>query len=497
MKTNILKLVMFMTLATFIFSCSEDDYTIAPQEDVIIDTKAIDRPTGNQIYSSLGSRYSKTQAREIFSKALSVTLNNDKEVKDFLAKKAKEQFNGDFEILYLRVKDQRLGRRTLAQKLEINYYKYFKEELPKGFFSDEIVKADPYLTIYIDELYFRNPELLQRPVTVAFQTAELDDKNTRYYNGYTPNGKITRITSLEGDNAVFGIKENERVVLVNKKTLKSINGNSISDLLFFPPPGDPCDALLQAILSLFEQAVITGNDFLIIQVMELNKLYKCICLGDCEDPDTDGDGVADGEDDCPNEAGPASNNGCPEEPDCQGPVGCDRTNRTAKDEIHKFKFSSCNAYSGTSEIFEGRREMRASVTYASINSLTGAVETSTILKAGSFSKNTLRKRRFFGGCKYTKWVTTNWETFTWDYCTYGDQAYIYWWEEDNADSSASLSIGFNFELGPISAPVNLTIPLSTQDDKLGGSLVQYCDNADGAGYLYQTGSIDFYYRMEP
>ncbi len=38
-----------------------------------------------------------------------------------------------------------------------------------------------------------------------------------------------------------------------------------------------------------------------------------------EEPDADGDGVIDSEDDCPNEAGPASNNGCPvEEPDADG-----------------------------------------------------------------------------------------------------------------------------------------------------------------------------------
>ena len=32
-------------------------------------------------------------------------------------------------------------------------------------------------------------------------------------------------------------------------------------------------------------------------------------LGGC--PDADGDGIADGSDNCPNEAGPAANNGCP------------------------------------------------------------------------------------------------------------------------------------------------------------------------------------------
>jgi hypothetical protein len=30
------------------------------------------------------------------------------------------------------------------------------------------------------------------------------------------------------------------------------------------------------------------------------------------DPDSDGDGVSDSQDDCPGEAGPAENGGCPE-----------------------------------------------------------------------------------------------------------------------------------------------------------------------------------------
>ncbi len=231
--------------------------------------------------------------------------------------------------------------------------------------------------------------------------------------------------------------------------------------------------------------------------MELNELYQCICLGDCDDPDTDGDGIPDNEDDCPNEVGPASNNGCPEDPGCVAPAGCDRTNRNDKDEIYKFKFSSCDAYQSTTNLFEGDREMRASVTYASLNTLTGVAETSTILKAGSFSKNTLRDANFWGTCQSTNWVTVNWETFTWDYCTYGEQAYVYWYEEDNPDTTASLALGVTFTLGPVSIPISFTIPFANENDPLGGSLVQYCDEADGSGYQYNTGNINFYYRMEP
>lgn len=482
-----------MAFAILLNSCSKDDLSTEVREETNVEAKA-DRPSGNLEYSPLGSEYSKTQAREIFSKALAVTIANDREVKDFLVKKAKEQFNGDFEVLYLMVKDERMGRATLAQKLEFYYQKYYKDELPRNFFSDEIVKADPYMTLYIDELYFRNPELLANPVTVAFQTAEIDDTQVEYYDGYNADGKLVKVTSYESKDAIFGVKENERIVLLDKKTLTSINGNTIKDFLFFPPPTDPCDDLLNAIVALFTQAVITGNDFLIVQVMELNELYQCICLGDCDDPDSDGDGIPDNEDDCPDEWGPASNNGCPEPVGCIEPAGCDRTIRDDKDEIYKFKFTNCASYSSTSELFEGKREMRASITYAYLD-LGGTAQTSTILKAGSFSKGTLRNANFWGTCTSTKWVTVNWETFNWDYCTHGEQIYIYWYEKDSGDAQGSFSIGFTFTLGPVSVPVNLTLPITNQDDELGGSLVQYCDPANGSGSLYNTGNINFYYRM--
>ncbi|NJY62994.1 hypothetical protein HC174_09505 [Salinimicrobium sp. CDJ15-81-2] len=45
--------------------------------------------------------------------------------------------------------------------------------------------------------------------------------------------------------------------------------------------------------------------------------FRFGCGDDDQEPgdsDSDGDGVLDGDDNCPNEAGPASNNGCPEEP---------------------------------------------------------------------------------------------------------------------------------------------------------------------------------------
>ncbi|WP_025740380.1 hypothetical protein [Aquimarina pacifica] len=497
MKTIVTKFTILLAVAITVFSCSKDELTESSMEheeaSAKIETFA---NKGSLEYSKLGSEYSKTEARDILSKTLALAISGNDEIKEIIVKEASRKPNGDTEALYLSIKDTKTSVGTLADLLQKTYYENFREDIPNDFFSNEIVKADPYGTIYVNDLYFEYPELLENPVTVAYETAEKGDSEIEFYTGYNARGEQVKVTEYTKEETIFGIKENERIVLVDAKSFISVNGNKLEKFIYFPV-ADPCDSLYDAIMALFAQAVISGNDYLIIQVMQLNELYQCICLGDCDqpEPDTDGDGIPDADDDCPDEAGPASNNGCPEEPDCVAPSGCDRTNYTAKDKIKQFKFTSCSAFSSTSNLFEGDREMRASVTYAYLNSITGNAETTTILKAGSFSKSSLRNSNFWGTCTSTKWVTSNWETFTWDYCTHGEQIHVQWYEEDSPDNTGSLSIGFTFTLGPVSIPISTTIPFANANDNLGGSVVQYCDGALGSGSLYNTGNIYFYYGM--
>lgn len=492
MKTIFIKIIFFLFLSIFISSCNDDEaFEISSEDKIDLTTQ---KATRNLEYSNLGSRYSKTEVRRIFSKTLALTINTNPEVKEILVNSARTKFNGDYESLYLMVKDTRTRFGKLSDLLLQSYRANFSEPISEDFFSNEVSKADPYLTIYIDERYFTNPELLSdsNPITIAFESAEINNDEVEYYEGYDSRGNFVKITKYSESEILIGIKENERIILIDKRELKTINGNSLASIL----GGEPCDDLLEAVIGFFTEAIITGNDYLLAQATELNELYQCICLNDCETTvDTDGDGIPDDEDGCPNEAGPASNNGCPE--GCIAPPGCDRTNRDDKDEVFKFKFKDCTAFRSTNTLFEGAREMRASITYANYNNLTGDVTTQTILKEGSFSKSSLRGTNWIGRCNSTKWVTVNWETYTWDYCTKGDMAYVYWYEEDNPDTTASLTLGFTFTAGPIEIPVSFTIPFANQDDPLGGSVIEYCDNADGSGYLYHTGSIDFYYRMEP
>lgn len=496
MKTKLIKLTLLLSLGVFIFSCSKDDLmdNTSQAEEISI-KKQDDRDNGSLEYSKLGSKYSKTQARRIISKAMAAAIADHPQLKSMFIEEAGKKFNGDTEILYVLFKDTETPKGKLSDVLRESYQRRYKDDLPDNFFGDEVVKADPYLTIYVDEIYFEFPELLNNPVTVAFETAEIDDSEAEFYEGYNHKGERVRVTNYTKDQVIFGIKANERVILLNKKTFETINGNKLKTILPFPF-FDPCDQLLNAIVNLFVEALISGDEYLVVQITELVDLYYCICLGDCDDPDSDGDGVPDDEDDCPDEAGPASNNGCPEDPGCVAPAGCDRTNRNDKDEIYKFKFTSCSAYSSTGGVFEGKREMRAMVTYAYLDGA-GNPQTLNILKASSFDRDVLRDANFWGTCQSTNWVNTYWETITWDYCLYGENAHVQWYEEDDPDNTGSLSIGFTFKLGPLTVPVNATIPFANANDVLGSSVVQYCDEADGSGYLYNTGSIKFYFRMEP
>ncbi|WP_420574450.1 hypothetical protein [Kordia sp.] len=496
MKTKILKWGIFLLIAIFHISCNNDDIVTTDTNDSAIQ-KNVRTESRELVYANLGSEFSKTQARTIFAKTLAVAIRNNENVKNYIYEEASNQFNGDYEIMYLMVKDQAIEGVPFHQiLLEASQGIEFEQGISENFFSEEVIRADPKLTIYVDELYFETPELYSMPVSVGVQSAELDDTEVESYTAFNEEGMQYLVSEYPEDKVLLGIKENERIALVRRDSFQTIGGQGINNLLFGSV--DPCDMLLQTIVQLFTTAVINNNQFLIVKVLELNELYRCICLGDCDNgggpTDSDGDGIPDADDDCPNEAGPASNNGCPE-PDCVVP-NCHRTQIDKKDEIYKFKFTGCTAFKKTGELFEGKREMRAKIIYSYYDNLTNSVVSSTITKAGTFSKSSLRKANWRGKCKYTKWVTTNWETFNWDYCTHGEQIKIFWYEEDPGQWG-TFNLSVTFKKGPLNINSSVSIPLKNSDDKLGESVIQYCDPATGSGSLYNTGDIQFYYRLQP
>jgi len=491
MKTKILKWGIFFFMAISFIACSEDPIVDSTSDEVVTQ-KERSLSRGDLVYSDLGSVYSKTEARTIFAKTLARAISGNRDLKNFIYNEAATQYNGDYEVLYLMVKDKNIGGVPFHQLLNntARGLQYTKQVTP-DFFSNEVLKADPKLTIFLEERYFDNIQAYAMPVNVGVQPAEIREAQTSGYTAFKEDGSEYVVTEYSQDTVLMGVKENERIEIFNVNTFNTTDGRYISKFL----SGPLCNAFLQQIIQLFITAIIDGDQYLIVQVTKLYDIYRCICLGDCGDPDADGDGVPDAQDDCPDEAGPASNNGCPEEPSCVAP-DCDRTTFDKKDEIYKFKFNNCSAYSSTSELFEGKREMRAVIVYSYLDPVTNNVISTDIKKAGSFSKSSLRNSNWIGNCTSTKWATTNWETFNWDYCTHGEQIKIFWYEEDPGQWG-TFNLTVKFKLGPVDINSSLDIPLKNNDDILGESVVQYCDAATGSGTLYNTGSIQFYYRLQP
>lgn len=64
---------------------------------------------------------------------------------------------------------------------------------------------------------------------------------------------------------------------------------------------------------------------------------------------------------------------------------------------------------------------------------------------------------------------------------------------DNTTYTVSIESEFEGEDGAPDFTVSgeLEIPITNEDDDLGSSIVEYCDNTDGEGYRYGTGKVYF------
>ncbi len=166
--------------------------------------------------------------------------------------------------------------------------------------------------------------------------------------------------------------------------------------------------------------------------------------------------------------------------------GCDRDRKTDKDRLNRMKFVSDNAFKKVNEWFDGGQEIEVTITFGKAN---GEISTLTKTFYG-------RDRDF----KNSRWFALgNTEIVDWDESLYGD-AMLYHWVEKDPGNPLEINLGFSskFKLLGNSVAVNLGFKktITNEDDPLGQSLVSFCDNTDGAGALYNTGTIQFQVRQD-
>ena len=451
------------------------------------------------------SKMSVNETREILAKAIAIELNSNSDFKSLVIEKAFQKFNGDYEILYARLMNDKVGRTFVHELLTNNLDD--RSEL----FSEDILKIDPLATILIPMEAANKSFLLKSPIKVTYITQDFDEKTTAKLKLFDGKGNMSEasVNEYPKGEAVLVIKPNERVILVNTK-----NGKVIGDP-HIPGIGGPnpsnifetfCEKLLRYITS---QIVlqIEGQEFNLVLISELIEQYRCLCLNDCDttEPDDDKDGVVNSEDNCPQVYNPnqedTDNDGLGDA--CDPPeVVCERDERNTKDEMSKFKFKSFNAMREVEAWGLGGPELYMQIAF--VDNVNGDPQFSSLYKnLGGFGLDDL-----FDDCNWAntnctgpQWQNEHMESINWELNQYANVMKYYWYEDDydwgvtiDIDSELTVAIPNPYVENSTTVTIQGSFWIGNKDDECGESILNYCDKAHGIGEFYSTGIIQFYVR---
>lgn len=175
----------------------------------------------------------------------------------------------------------------------------------------------------------------------------------------------------------------------------------------------------------------------------------------------------------------------------------DRDVNASKDYLHKFKLADCATYKGIKEfLIEGKYlEFRIDIVFANAN---GAI--SSVKKTKTIHKNDVKEGGFLKSCKKTIWYdfSPDIDVIYWDDETYGDAMKYVWSEEDSGvEIKIPITIKSKFKLFGQEFEVSggIELKFKDKDDLLGEAVVDYCDNTDGSGTMYNTGDVYFFVRQ--
>jgi len=142
--------------------------------------------------------------------------------------------------------------------------------------------------------------------------------------------------------------------------------------------------------------------------------------------------------------------------------------------------------------FDSKLEMRLTVTFAT--------------KSGGITQ----VNKYFGGketdfknCSIFKcnpaWFSMGEEIVTWDPLRWGDAMHYAWLEMDGgAESTETIKFSSTYEdedKNKETVEISTSWKVKAEDDLLGESIVEYCDEANGEGEFYDGGRINFYVRQ--
>lgn len=155
---------------------------------------------------------------------------------------------------------------------------------------------------------------------------------------------------------------------------------------------------------------------------------------------------------------------------------CTRDNNSFTDRFNEFKFNTSSAYNAAKDgWFNGTLEIEANITI-------GGTPTFTLKKKWDIWEGHLKDLNY-----RTLWDV---DILNWNKSIYGDAYKVSWLEDDGGGTSKRTSSFTTTKDGAtVSYSNEYTIPGNRED--LGDALVQYCNNTDNGGFVYNTGSVSF------
>lgn len=176
---------------------------------------------------------------------------------------------------------------------------------------------------------------------------------------------------------------------------------------------------------------------------------------------------------------------------------CDRDLKDTKDELAGFQFNGVDRIRRVVEgddddksWFSGHLEIHVDIIIG-----TASGEINTLKKVFHGTRTDFRKCGFLWTNCRTKWFATEVEIVTWDKAIYGDRMRYSFIEYDGGEGTRKEAYSFTTKIGGNDVTIAGEQTFQQNDDHLGSSLVEYCDNADEDGFNYDTGMIRFNVRQ--
>lgn len=170
-------------------------------------------------------------------------------------------------------------------------------------------------------------------------------------------------------------------------------------------------------------------------------------------------------------------------------TNCDRDVDPDKDELHRVKFTTIEAYRQARDGWlNSRFELKVIITLGTINGVGQVLEKMII--------NDENEYRYCGifNCE-PRWVNVLSEVITWDKSVYGDKMHYSFYEYDGTGDNYTTTVQFPVTFGTTTFNITSTQTIKSDDFPIGDSYVEYCDNSQNDGYTYNLGTFEFQVRQ--